>query len=38
MEVSDQFHTLAALPPGKESPVPIGKEAGWAPELSWMWW
>jgi hypothetical protein len=27
-----QLHTAAALPPGKESPVPIGWEAGWALE------
>jgi hypothetical protein len=32
MEVSGQLHDPAALPPGKEPPVPIGKEAGWAPE------
>jgi hypothetical protein len=24
-----------ALPPGKEPPVPIVQEAGWAPELVW---
>jgi hypothetical protein len=24
-----------ALPPGKGPPVPIGQEAGWAPELVW---
>jgi hypothetical protein len=24
-----------ALPPGKEPPVPIGREAGWAPEPVW---
>jgi hypothetical protein len=24
-----------ALPPGKGPPVPIGEEAGWAPELVW---
>jgi hypothetical protein len=24
-----------ALPPGKEHPVPIGSEAGWAPEPVW---
>jgi hypothetical protein len=24
-----------ALPPGKGSPVPIGQEAGWAPEPVW---
>jgi hypothetical protein len=23
------------LPPGKEPPVPIGQEAGWAPEPVW---
>jgi hypothetical protein len=28
MEVSGQLHALAALSPGKESPVPIGWEAG----------
>jgi hypothetical protein len=27
MEVSGQLHALAALPPGKESPAPIGQEA-----------
>jgi hypothetical protein len=31
MEVNDQFHTPAALPPEKEPPVPIGWEAGWVP-------
>jgi hypothetical protein len=25
----------ALLPPGKEPPVPIGQEAGWAPEPVW---
>jgi hypothetical protein len=24
------------LSPGKGPPVPVGKEAGWAPELVWM--
>jgi len=32
MEISGQFHALAALPPGKEPLVPIGEEAGWVPE------
>jgi hypothetical protein len=32
MEVSGQLHEPAALPPGKEPLVPIGWEAGWAPE------
>jgi hypothetical protein len=30
MEVSDELHALTALPP-----VPIGLEAGWAPEPVW---
>jgi hypothetical protein len=39
MEVSGQLHAPAALSPGKEPLVPIGKEAGWAPELFWTrWW
>jgi hypothetical protein len=24
--------------PGKEPPVPIGQEAGWAPEMVWTLW
>jgi hypothetical protein len=36
MEVSGQLHAPAALPPGKEPLVPIGYEAGWAPEPVWM--
>jgi hypothetical protein len=24
--------------PGKEPPVPVGKEARWAPEPVWTWW
>jgi hypothetical protein len=31
LEVSGQLHAPAALSPGKEPPVPIGQEAGWAP-------
>jgi hypothetical protein len=32
-EVSGQRHASAALyPRGKDPPVPIGQEAGWAPE------
>jgi hypothetical protein len=27
--MSAQFHAPAALPPGKEPPVPIRYEAGW---------
>jgi hypothetical protein len=32
MEVSGQLHASAALPPGKESLVPVGYEVGWVPE------
>jgi hypothetical protein len=36
MGVSGQHHAPAALyPRGKDSPVPIGQEAGWAPEPVW---
>jgi hypothetical protein len=35
MEVIGQFHTTAALPPGKESLVIIWYESGWAPEPIW---
>jgi len=28
MEVSGQIHAPATLPPGKESLVPVGQEAG----------
>jgi hypothetical protein len=38
MEVSGQLHSPAALPPGKEPLVPIGYEAGWAPEPFWTRW
>jgi hypothetical protein len=39
MEVSGQFHAPAALPPGKESPVPVGQESGWEPVSFWTrWW
>jgi hypothetical protein len=36
MEVSGQLQAPATLPPGKELLVPIGYEAGWAPEPVWM--
>jgi hypothetical protein len=36
--VSGQLRSPAALPPGKEPPVPIGFEAGWAPEPVWTTW
>jgi hypothetical protein len=35
MEGSGQLHAPAALSPGKELPVPIGYETGWAPEPIW---
>jgi hypothetical protein len=35
IEVSGQLHVSIALPPGKETPVPTGYEAGWAPEAVW---
>jgi hypothetical protein len=35
LEVSGQLNAPTALPPGEEPPVPIGKEAGWAPEPVW---
>jgi len=39
MEESSRLHASAALLPGKEFLVPIGWEAGWAPETVWIrWW
>jgi hypothetical protein len=36
MGVSGEPHALAALyPQGKDPPIPIGQEAGWAPEPVW---
>jgi hypothetical protein len=36
MGMSGQRHALAALyPRGKDPPVPIVQEAGWAPEPVW---
>jgi hypothetical protein len=35
MEVSDQLHAPATLPPEKESLVPTGQETEWVPE---PWW
>jgi len=34
MELSNQPHVPATIPPGRE-PVPTGQEARWAPELVW---
>jgi hypothetical protein len=31
MELSGQLHTSVCLPPGKETQLPIGYKAGWAP-------
>jgi hypothetical protein len=33
--VSGQRYTLAVLYPRERTPVPIGQEAGWAPEPVW---
>jgi hypothetical protein len=35
MVVSEQLHALVTFPLEKEPLVPIGKEAGWAPEPIW---
>jgi hypothetical protein len=35
MEISGQYHTLAALTPGKGFQVPIGEEAMWTPVPVW---
>ena len=37
MEVSDQHHAPAALPP-EITQVPIVEDAGWAPETIWVIW
>jgi hypothetical protein len=34
-EWSERHAPAALLPPGKGPPVPIGQEAGWAPEPVW---
>jgi len=38
MEVSGQLYASTALLSGKKSPVPIGWETRWAPELVWTQW
>jgi hypothetical protein len=38
MEVSGQLHDPAALPPGKESKVPIEQTIEWTSELAWTLW
>jgi hypothetical protein len=38
MEVNGQLQAIAALTPGIGLPVPIGEEAGWAPEPVWTLW
>jgi len=38
MKVTGHLQALGTSPPGKELTVPIGWEAGWAPELVWTWW
>jgi hypothetical protein len=36
--VSGQLHVPAALPPGKEPPIPIRYEVGCTPESVWTSW
>jgi len=38
IEISGQLHTPATSPSGKELLIPIGQEAGWAPEPVWTQW
>jgi len=38
MEVSGQPYAPEALPPRKETPMPLGEEAGWTPETVWTRW
>jgi hypothetical protein len=38
VEMNGYLHAPTALPPRKESLVPIGQEAGWAPVLVWTQW
>ena len=38
MEVNCLFPTTIALPSGIEGAIPVGYEAGWAPELFRMLW
>jgi hypothetical protein len=38
MDVSHQLHAPAALPPRKQTRVPILQEAVWAPEPVWTLW
>jgi len=38
LEVSGQIYTLAISPPGKNPPVHIKQETGWAPEPVWAFW
>jgi len=38
MEVNGQIYDPTALTPGKETPVQIGRKAGWAPEPVWTRW
>jgi hypothetical protein len=38
MEMSGQLHAASRFTPGKGPPVPIRKEAGWAPDPAWTLW
>jgi hypothetical protein len=37
MEMSGQLHISAALTSGKDRPMLIQYEAGWAPDTVWTW-
>jgi hypothetical protein len=38
MEVNNKVQPPADVTPEKEPPIPIGQEAGWAPEPVWTLW
>jgi len=38
MEENGQPHDSATLHPRKDLPVSMKEEAGWAPEVVWMFW
>jgi hypothetical protein len=38
LRVSGQHYAFAAISSGKEPPVPLAQEAGWAPEVVWTLW
>ena len=38
VEVYGQLHTLVAVAPLENPTEPTEQEAGWAPEVAWMFW